>query len=293
MVYVTFIFTMPIIALLLLLTSAALHALWNLLLKQSPEKYLAMSWQVIIGSLISLIAILFTGLPPRSVWFLVLVSTVLEAIYFGILTYAYNDHDFSLIYPMARGAAPALVAIWTALFLGEIPTTGGLIGILLVVFGLATIGATGLFTHHATKPQFRGVAIALSIALVISIYTLVDGYAVKNAPALNYGLSLFVLIPFLTTPMIIRHYGWNRMFESLRKQPTRLILVGVLGVVAYLFALLAYSIAPVNYSEAIREVSVVIGAFAGWYCLGERMGKFRLLGAMVIFGGILLIAIYG
>lgn len=293
MVYVTFIFAMPIIAILLLFTSAALHALWNLLLKQSSEKYIAMSWQVIISSLLSLIAILFTGLPPRSVWFLVLVSTILEAIYFGILTYAYNDHDFSLIYPMARGAAPALVAIWAALFLGEIPTPGGLLGILLVVIGLAAIGTTGLFGHHATKPQFRGIAIALSIALVISIYTLVDGYAVKNAPAVNYGLSLFVLIPFLTTPMIIRHHGWNRMFESLRKQPTRLILVGVLGVVAYLFALLAYSIAPVNYSEAIREVSVVIGAFAGWYYLGERMGKFRLLGAMVIFGGILLIAIYG
>jgi drug/metabolite transporter (DMT)-like permease len=284
---------MPILALALLLLSAILHALWNLLLKQSQEKYLAMGWQVIISSLFSLLAIFFIGLPPRSIWLFVLISMTLEAIYFGLLSYAYNDHDFSLVYPVARGTAPALVAIWTALFLREIPSTGGFIGIILVVCGLVVIGSTSLFQNHTPKPQFRGIAIALSIALVISIYTLVDGFAVKHGPALQYGLSLFILVPVLTTPLIVRHYGMNHMLKGFRAQPGRLILVGSLGVVAYLFALFAYSIAPVNYSEAVREVSVVMGAFAGWYFLGEKLGKIRILGAVVIFAGIVMIAIFG
>ncbi len=284
---------MPVLAIILLLTSAALHALWNLLLKQSKDKYIAMSWQVIISSILSLGVLLFTGLPPRTLWLLVVVSTVLESIYFGILTYAYTDHDFSLIYPMARGAAPALVVVWTALFLGEMPSAGGLTGILLVVGGLAIIGSTSLLNNPTSKPQFRGVAVALSIALVISIYTLVDGYAVKNGPALTYGLSLFFTMPVLTTPLIVRHYGWKQMVETIRLQPGRLILVGILGVLAYMLALFAYSIAPVNYSEAIREVSVVMGAFAGWYFLGEKMGKIRILGAAVIFAGIVLIVALG
>ena len=284
---------MPALAIALLLTSATLHALWNLLLKQSKEKYLAMGWQVIISSILSVFALFFTGLPPRTMWLLVLISTILEAIYFAILTYAYNDHDFSLVYPVARGAAPALVVVWTALFLGEIPSGGGLLGIVMIVCGLAIIGATSLLQDQAGKPQLRGIAIALSVALVISIYTLVDGYAVKHGPALSYGLSLFALMPVLTTPLIVRHYGWEHMFKAFRDQPARLVLVGFLGVVAYLFALFAYSIAPVNYSEAIREVSVVMGAFAGWYFLGEKMGKIRILGAVVIFAGIVMIAIFG
>jgi drug/metabolite transporter (DMT)-like permease len=284
---------MPILALALLLSSATLHALWNLILKQSQDKYLAMGWQVIISSIFSIFAIFFTGLPPRSMWLFALISMTLEAIYFGLLSFAYNDHDFSLIYPVARGAAPALVAIWTALFLREIPSTGGFIGIILVVCGLVIIGATSLLQNHTNKPQFRGIMIALSIALVISIYTLVDGFAVKNGPALQYGLSLFIMVPVLTTPLIVSHYGLNHMLESLRTQPGRLFLVGILGVVAYMFALFAYSIAPVNYSEAIREVSVVMGAFAGWYFLGEKMGKIRILGAVVIFAGIVIIAIFG
>jgi drug/metabolite transporter (DMT)-like permease len=284
---------MPALAIALLLTSATLHALWNLLLKQSQEKYLAMGWQVIIGSIVSIFALFFTGLPPRSMWFLVLVSTILEAIYFAILTYAYNDHDFSLIYPVARGAAPALVVIWTAIFLGEIPSTGGLIGIVLIVCGLAIIGATSLLQNHSGKPHLRGIAIALSVALVISIYTLVDGFAVKHGPALSYGLSLFMLMPVFTTPLIVRHYGWEHSIKAFTDQPARLILVGILAVIAYLSALFAYSIAPVNYSEAIREVSVVMGAFAGWYFLGEKMGKIRILGAVVIFLGIVMIAFFG
>jgi drug/metabolite transporter (DMT)-like permease len=284
---------MPFLAIILLLVSAALHALWNLLLKQSKEKYIAMSWQVIISSFLSLGVIFFTGLPPRSLWLLVLISTILEAIYFGILTYAYTDHDFSLIYPMARGAAPAMVVVWTALFLREIPSPGGLLGILLVVSGLAITGSTSLMNNLTSKPQIRGIAIALSIALVISVYTLVDGYAVKNGPALNYGLALFLAMPVLTTPLIIRHYGWEQMVETIKLQPTRLILVGFLGVMAYMLALFAYSIAPVNYSEAIREVSVVMGAFAGWYFLGEKMGKIRILGAAIIFIGIVMIATLG
>jgi drug/metabolite transporter (DMT)-like permease len=284
---------MSILAIALLLTSAVLHALWNLLLKQSDRKYIAMGWQIIISGILSIIALFFTGLPPRSMWLFALLSGTLEAIYFGLLTFAYNDHDFSLVYPVARGAAPALVVIWTALFLREIPSTGGFIGIALIVAGLAIIGATSLFQNGLARPQFRGISIALSVAFVISLYTLVDGAAVKQGPALPYGLSFFVLMPILTTPLIVRHHGWSQMMVDLRAGPGRLILVGILGVVAYLFALFAYSIAPVNYSEAIREVSVVIGAFAGWYFLGEKMGKIRIVGAAGIFAGIVMIALFG
>ncbi len=283
-------------AIALLLASAVLHALWNLLLKQSDKKYIAMGWQVILAGVVSIIALFFTGLPPRSMWPFALASGALEAIYFGLLTFAYNDHDFSLVYPVARGAAPALVVIWSALFLAEIPSTGGFVGIALIVLGLAIIGATSLFQNggkRVAKPQFRGIGLALSVAFVISVYTLVDGFAVKHGPALPYGLSFFVLMPIMTTPLIVRHYGWPELAEGFRLAPGRLVLVGFLSVVAYLAALFAYSMAPVNYSEAIREVSVVLGAFAGWYFLGEQMGKIRIIGAVAIFAGIVMIALLG
>jgi drug/metabolite transporter (DMT)-like permease len=284
---------MPILAIALLLASAFLHALWNLILKQSSEKYVAMGWQVIISGIISVVALFFSGLPPKSMWIFALVSGALEAFYFVLLSLAYSDHDFSLVYPVARGAAPALVVLWSFIFLQEVPSILGLIGIVTIVCGLVIIGGTSLFQAHEVKPKFKGIAIALSIAVVISIYTLIDGFAVKHGPVLPYGLSMFMLVPLMTSPVIVKHYGRDHLVAALKKQPGRLILVGFLGVIAYLFALFAYSIAPVNYSEAIREVSVVIGAFAGWQLLGEKLGKVRVLGAAVIFAGIILIAVFG
>ena len=284
---------MPILAIFLLLVSAALHALWNLLLKGSDEKYVAMGWQVVIGGILSLIALLFTGLPPRSMWLFALASGVLEAIYFVLLSYAYSGHDFSLVYPMARGAAPALLVLWAALFLREKPTLGGFLGIAMIVGGIVVIGATSLLQNHEGKPHLAGIAIALTVAFIISVYTLVDGFAVKHGPTLPYALSMFVVVPVMTTPFILHRYGWKHLAGAWDKGRLRLIALGLLGVVAYAIALFAYSFAPLNYSEAIREVSVVLGAFAGWRFLGEKMGGYRVLGAAVIFAGILLIAIYG
>ncbi len=99
-------------------------------------------------------------------------------------------------------------------------------------------------------------------------------------------------MPLITTPFLVGHYGHDHFSKPEEHNPP-IFLIGFLAVVGYLFALFAYSLAPVNYSEAIREVSLVIGAFAGWWFLGEKMGKIRVLGAVVIFAGILLIAFWG
>jgi drug/metabolite transporter (DMT)-like permease len=286
---------MPTLAIILLLISAFMHALWNLILKKSEIKYVAMNWQVLLGGAAAVVAMFFLGLPPRSVWLFAIVSVILETLYFFLLMYAYTDHDFSLIYPVARGAAPALVVVWAAIILSEIPTLGGSVGILLIIVGLVIFGATSLFQNHENKPHVRGIMLALGVAFIISVYTIVDGTAVKQEPdaALSYALSMFALVPLLTTPVVVRRFGWGVFAEAWREQRWRLVLGGVLGVVAYTTALFAYSFAPLNYSEAIREVSVVIGAFFGWRFLGEKMGGYRLVGAMVIFAGILMIALFG
>lgn len=284
---------MPIHAIVLLLISASLHALWNLLLKRSQEKYIAMGWQVILSGVLAFFLLLFTGLPPRSMWLFALISMALEAVYFILLSNAYSDHDFSLVYPIARGTAPAFLMLWSVLFLNESVTTGGVMGVGLIVFGMVIIGATSLIQNRGSKLHVKGVMVALSVALIISLYTLIDGTAVKNGPPLPYALTMFMFVPVLTTAYNVRRFGWQQFIAAWRGPRIPLILTAVLGVVAYLLALIAYSSAPLSYSGAIREVSVVIGAFLGWQFLEEPMGGTRVLGSMTIFAGILVIAIFG
>lgn len=284
---------MPIFALLLLLLAAFLHALWNLLLKRSQEKYIAMGWQVILSGILALFLLLLTGLPPRSMWLFAGISMVLEAVYFILLSNAYSDHEFSLVYPIARGTAPAFLMLWSILFLHEKPSLGGAFGVGMIVCGMVIIGATSLIQQRGSKLHWRGVLIALAVALIISLYTLIDGTAVKNGPPLPYALTMFVFVPFLTTTYNLRRYGWKQFAAAWQGPRIPLILTAILGVVAYLLALTAYTLAPLSYSGAIREVSVVIGAFLGWQFLEERMGALRVLGSLVIFAGILVIAIFG
>ena len=284
---------MPLLAILLLLSSATLHALWNLLLKRSQEKYIAMGWQVIISGLIAFVLLLFTGLPPRSMWLFALISMTLEAVYFILLSNAYSDHDFSLVYPIARGTAPAFLMLWSVLFLEEKLTAGGVLGVSLIVCGMVIIGATSLIQNRGSRLHIKGVAVALSVALIISLYTLIDGTAVKNGPPLPYALTMFMFVPVLTTTYNIRRFGWRQFAAAWKGPRIPLILTAVLGVVAYLLALIAYSFAPLSYSGAIREVSVVIGAFLGWLFLEEPLGGTRVLGSMIIFAGILVVALFG
>lgn len=284
---------MPAFAILLLFASASLHTLWNLLLKRSQEKYISMGWMVLLGGVFAGILLLFTGLPPRSLWTFIAVSVALEAVYFILLSNAYSDHDFSLVYPIARGTSPAFLMAWSVLFLHEKLTTGGILGIVMIVCGMIVIGATSLIQARGSKLHIKGILTALTVALIISLYTLVDGTAVKNAPPLPYALTMFTLVPVLTTTYNLRRFGWRRFVSAWDGPRLPLILASILGVVAYLLALFAYTIAPLSYSGAIREVSVVIGAFFGWQFLGEKMGAVRVLGAVIIFVGILVIALFG
>ena len=283
---------MPLGALGLLFASAILHTTWNLLLKQAGEKYMATWWGMLLGSLLFLPALFFLGLPARSTWILLFISAFAEAAYFIVLSYAYGDADFSLVYPMARGAAPALIAVWSVLFLHESLTTGGVIGLIIIVAGLMIVGASS-WAQVDGKPHLRGIWPALILALLISIYSVIDGAAVKHTGPFSYAALIYFVSSAYMTPYILRRHGWQKLKEEFAAYHWRLLMIGALIVVAYLMALLAYRLAPVSYSGAIREVGVVMGAIAGWQFLGEKFGPVRVVGAVVIFSGILVIALLG
>ncbi|MFN8405659.1 MAG: EamA family transporter [Anaerolineales bacterium] len=284
---------MSLFAISILLVSAVLHTAWNLLIKQAEDKYIVTFWMVTFGGVFALFALFFTGLPPHGMWLFAVISVCVEVVYFITLSYAYHDNDFSLVYPIARGAAPAFIALWAFLFLREKLTTGGVTGLALIIGGLVVIGVNALTQAHVTRVHFKGVAVALFIAFLISIYSTIDGSAVKNGYAMPYVMTMFALVPFVISPFIFRRYGWARIKEVLVKQPVQVPMAGVLGVLAYLMAVFAYSIAPLSYAGAVREVSVVFGALTGWWLLNEKLGGVRVFGAFVIFAGVLMIAVFG
>jgi len=284
---------MPILALVLLLLSAVLHTSWNLLLKRSQEKYVATWWAILVGSAIFLPAVFFTGLPSLQIWPLLLISVLMEVAYYAVLSTAYNRADFSLVYPISRGAAPALIAVWSVIFLHERLTAAGILGLCIIVLGLLVMGAGNLLQSSGQKPRLRDFLLALLLALIISIYSTIDGAAVKLTTPFSYTVLVFFLAPAVTAPWALKYVGWGKLKTEWMEHHTSLIAIGLLSMVAYLLVLSAYSISLVSYSGAIREVSVVLGAFAGWKLLGERLGILRVVAAIIIFIGIVVVATTG
>jgi uncharacterized membrane protein len=69
-------------------------------------------------------------------------------------------------------------------------------------------------------------------------------------------------------------------------------LSGILMKGGYMLVLYAMSLAQVGYILAIRQVSVVLGAFLGVFLLGEKYGEVRIIGSIIIFIGVYILGAF-
>lgn len=285
---------MPLTALGLLLVAAMMHTTWNLIVKRAKEKQVFI-WCSLVAGVIIFSPLLLTGSGfPISVWPYLVSSALLETIYYITLIRAYENGDFSLVYPIARGAAPAFLLLWTTLFLGERPRLFGIVGIALLVLGLVVVGGKTWWTLRKTAGLNKSaLALALGVACCISIYTAIDGAAVRHVSPLPYTVLVIALAAVFVTPAVVKRYGNRAIVAEWRSNWIRIVLVSIFTLLAYILVLKAYTITRVSYAGAVREISVVFAAFLGWRWLGEDFGAMRLIGAILIFAGILVIAIAG
>jgi drug/metabolite transporter (DMT)-like permease len=285
---------MSISALMLLVAAAGLHAGWNLLLKRVGGSYAYLWWALALSGIICLPVLAFYGPLPGKVWPYLIASAIVEAVYYATLASAYQKEDFSLVYPIARGAAPALLAIWAILFLKERPSLPGIIGIVVIVLGLMIVGSSKLLTLRGLGiHNLSGLGLAGAVAVIISIYSAIDGAAVKLADAVPYTVIVFLLTAIFVTPIILRKYRWAEIWKVGQAHWLESAAIGVLSLLAYMLVLIVYSFARVSYAGAVREMSIVLGALAGWLWLKEPFGLVRVVGALLIFAGILIIIVGG
>lgn len=280
---------MPLSALGLLIAAAILHAGWNLILKRTGAQQTFTWWALLVGAVIFSPALLFWPPVPRVAWPYIAASAVLEAMYFGVLIRAYKTADFSIVYPLARGGAPVLLFIWAALFLNETPQPLGLAGLVLLLLGLLLVGGTGWWRKR-TIASAQGIGMALAVACCISLYSVVDGAAMRVVDAVPYTILITAGSAVCITPFVLVRYGLPAAIADGRRHWLRITIVGVLTMLTYVLVLQAYSLARVSYVGAVREISIVFGALAGWLWLDEPFGATRVAGSALIFAGILIIA---
>jgi drug/metabolite transporter (DMT)-like permease len=261
---------MPLSALGLLVVAGAMHAGWNLLVKRARQRQIFTWLSLVAGTIGFLPPLVFGAAPlPPSAWPFIVASGIVEALYFFALTRAYGLGDFSLVYPLARGAAPALLAFWATLFLGERLRPAGLVGLAIVCGGLLTVSGG----RRALRASPRAIGAALLVALCISVYSAIDGAAVRTLPPIPYTVAVLGFSALCCAPFVLWRYRVAPIAAEWRGNWPRIVVAGVLNLATYMLVLAAYSRAAVAYAGAIREISIIFAALIGWRWLGEAFGR--------------------
>jgi phosphonate utilization associated putative membrane protein len=274
--------TWPVV--LAVLFGALLHASWNALVKSSTDKDMDTALIHLIGSLMAIPLVFLVGWPPRTAWPYLAASIVIHIGYYFALTGAYRHGDLSLTYPLMRGAAPLLVALSASVTLGEQLSLLGWLGVLGISAGVLVLG----LSRHAFEAP-KAVAFALVNAMIIAVYTVVDGQGVRAAgttlgATLQYVATLFMFDgwPFALITLAQRGAALPRY----ARQRWPLAGIGALASLgSYGIALWAMTRAPVAMVAALREVSVLFAVLIGTLALKEGVTLSRVIGAVVIICG--------
>ena len=272
-------------ALALALGAAVLHATWNVLLAGARNTAAATGGLIVWGvALLAIPAVLIGDVSTSAIPF-ILASAALELAYFLLLARAYEAGQLSVVYPVARGVAPAfvlLVAVTAGL--GEGVGVLGAVGVLCVVAGVLLVsGSLSWITHPSGgqgRTASRDLGFGLAIAAAIAAYTLVDSEGVQRAAPVTY-LALVLAPSAILYPAVVR----TRPELGARSAFTAAATLG-----AYLLVLFALELAPAAPVAAVRESSVVIATLLAAVFLGEKVTPARMAGAVLVAAGVAAIA---
>jgi drug/metabolite transporter (DMT)-like permease len=291
---------MSALATSLTLLSAFFHAGWNLLARKNRGGNIFLRVPLLIA-VVGLIPVLLAGMwatpLPHGVWVNFTISGVCLAIYFLGLTQGYQSGEFSVVYPLAR-ALPVLVLALADIALGNPPTAVGWMGICLVAIGCMTSPLKSLRNIHLSTYFNRTTIWILITAAGMVGYTLADNQAVDRfAPGLSPVLRYHVLA--LTVSLAAFWF-----FLKLTRQPVSLerglenwrwpAVMAALLFLAYTLVLVAYEYSTeTSYVAAVRQFSLVIAVPIGAFYFKEASPLLRILAALTITAGIILIALGG
>jgi drug/metabolite transporter (DMT)-like permease len=292
---------MPLTAVALVLVAALLHACWNIVAKKTGGgRHFVLMGALMIVVLWSPLGLWFAWreLPGWGAkeWALVLASGIAHWVYFNVLLAGYRAADLTVVYPVARGTGPLITSFVAVLLLGETLGASGVAGVLAVTGGVFLIAGGPRLWASAHDPAQRqrvraGLAWGGLTGVLIALYTVIDGYAVKVvliSPILIDWMGNVLRIPFMLPSVLADRAGFAR---DLKLQWKAALLLAAISPLGYVLVLYAVQMAPLSHVAPARELSMLFAALLGGKLLGEADRGPRLAGAVCIAAGVITLAL--
>lgn len=268
------------------LVGALMHASWNAVVKLGLDRRSVVVLLALGQSIIAIPALFFVAPPAAAAIGWIILAGFLHAGYKIFLIQAYSHGDLSQVYPLARGSAPLLVAVVSALLLGETLSQSGVAAILAISAGVMLMALRG----GGAIGRMSGAALgwALGTACFTAAYTLCDGVGAR----ISGSASGFVLWMVIADAVVMAAYAViGRGLGGLRALAPAWkggLAAGALSLGSYWIAVWAFTQAPIALVAALRETSILFALLIGTFLMGEQSSRWRWMAGGCILAGMAL-----
>ena len=282
-----------LLALCLGLFSAVTLAAVNVTVKMGSDILAGRAILSATSAALLLPAVFFLPLPDAATWRAIALAVPAHFFYQACLVRALQRGDLSLVFPVMRGTSPLLTALAAFLLLGEILAPLAILGLVAATAALVVFAAPPRGVELRAHPDRAALGWALATAVGIALYSVADARGVRIAPEpLTYIVWLFLLDPLgILALAVARRRGM--LVATVREKWRYGVVAGILSIFSYGAAMYAFSLVETAKVSAIRETSVVFAALMGAGMLKEGFGRRRILAALALASGLLLMQLAG
>jgi multidrug transporter EmrE-like cation transporter len=170
----------------LILLAALAHATWNALVKSATDRLLTLAAIRLVGLLFGLAVLPFVPWPSDAALIWLGLACGANFAYHGLLIQSYRVGDLSLVYPLARGSAPVLLALTAFMAIDERLSPAQIVAVILI-----TGGILALVIGKGSDRTAVGFALAtgISIATLKAFHDGASGFFVQKELYLLRNLS--------------------------------------------------------------------------------------------------------
>jgi drug/metabolite transporter (DMT)-like permease len=258
------------------LLSALLHAGWNAAVKANRNPAQAMTAQMLLGAVLVVPALLWSGLPDRAAWIWILASTLMNVLTISALLRAYELGGFGLVYPVMRAMAVLLVVPMAAMLTGEKFGPAALAGIVVIALSLAVLSLDAARNQAVT---LKALGWTLAAGVGTAAYIMCDAQGVRaSGNPWAYG---FVVSITNAAAMCLRQRRQGPPWRLLSGQWTAALPIAVASMASYLLILWVWSHAPIAPAAALRDTSSVFAILIAVVWLKEPFTRTRIVAVLM------------
>ena len=272
----------------LVLFATVMHAVWNGMVKNHPDKAVALA-AIVLGHIpLAVAAIIILPAPTIDCIPYIIASSIVHQGYQWYLLSSYQVGDLTKVYPIARGFGPLVATIISILVLGLVLKSLIILSILLICIGIMILG---LFDRE--NKDFKVLKLSLTTGFFIGLYSLIDGYGARVSLSPIVYMSWAFLLSATLFPIVLKLKNHKNIFKNVFREGNQIFWIGgTISYIIYVIVVWAFTKAPIPMVGALRETSIIFSILIGYFFLKEKITITKIISIFLIVIGVIGIKLF-